>query len=114
VLSQRPDPVVEGCGYIANVTRGIVFLGTPHTRPKYALSTWTFFWSQLSGIFGGPYARLLMTLRLLYPEPERVNQDFLAIPAIRELPKSSLVSFYETKSLFFGVSAQVAITVVPF
>jgi hypothetical protein len=55
-----------------------------------------------------------MTLRLLYPEPERVNQDFLAIPAIRELPKSSLVSFYETKSLFFGVSVQVAITVSRF
>ena len=102
VLSQRPDPIVEGCGYIANVTRGIVFLGTPHTRPKYALSLW----SQLLGIFGGQYGRLLKTLRLLYPEPERVSQDFLAIPAIRELPTRSLVSFYETKSMFFGVSVQ--------
>jgi len=111
VLSQRPDPVVEGCGYIASVTRGIVFLGTPHTRPKSALSLWAFLWSQLLGIFGGPYGhrdigRLLKTLRLLYPEPERINQDFLAIPAIRELPRSSLVSFYETKSLLFGVSVQ--------
>jgi len=106
VLSQRQDTVVEGCDYIANVTRGIVFLGTPHTRPKSTLSLWASLWSQVLGIFGGPYGRLFKTLRLLYPEPERINQDFLAIPAIRELPTHSLVSFYETKGLFFGVSVQ--------
>ena len=110
MLSQRPDPVVEGCGYIASVTRGIVFLGTPHTRPKSALSLWASLWSQVLGIFGGPYGRLLKTLRLLYPEPERINQDFLAIPAIRELPNHSLVSFYETRSQIFGVSVPVTIT----
>ena len=106
MLSQSPDPVVEGCGYIAKVTRGILFLGTPHTLPKSTLSLWALVWSQLLGMFGGPYARLFKTLRLLYPEPERLNQDFLAIPAIRDLPKNSLVSFYETKGLFFGVSVQ--------
>ena len=106
MLSQGLNPVVEGCSYIANVTRGIVFLGTPHTRPKYALSLSALLWSQLLGIFGGPYARLFKTLQLLYPEPERLNQDFLAIPAIRELPNNSLVSFYETKGLFWGVSVQ--------
>jgi hypothetical protein len=58
------------------------------------------------GMLGGTYNGLLKTLRLLSPELQRLNQDFLAIPAIRKLPERSLVCFYETKGMLFGVSVR--------
>ena len=105
MLSQDTNPFVEGRhGYIADVTRGVLFLGTPHLGSQYALGG--FLWSQLLPMFSGPHTGLLKALRLLSPELQHLNQDFLAIPAIRKLPQRSFVCFYETKSLLFGVSVR--------
>ena len=105
-MSQVSNPF-DGGGrnYIADVTHGVLFLGTPHLGSQYASGA--LWWARLSGIFGGTYTGLLKTLQLLSPELGQLNRDFLAIPAIRKLPRPSLVCFYETKGLLFGVRARV-------
>jgi hypothetical protein len=101
-LSQVPNPFVQGDhSYIAEATRGILFLGTPHFDLQYPFGG--LLWARLSGTFGATYSGLLRTMQLLSPELEYLNQDFLAIPTIRKLPHHSVVCFYETKGLF-GVS----------
>ena len=101
-LSQVPNPFVQGDhSYIAEATCGILFLGTPHFNLQYSFGS--LLWARLSGTFGVTYTELLSAMRLLSPELEYLNQDFLAIPAIRKLPHHSVVCFYETKGLF-GVS----------
>jgi len=101
-LSQVSNSSIEGHhGYIADATRGVLFLGTPHFGSRYAFGG--LLWTRLFEIFGKTYSGLLRTLQQLSPELEYLNQDFLAIPAIRKLPQRSLVCFYETKGLWFGV-----------
>ena len=103
-LSLVTNPFVEGDhSYIAEATCGILFLGTPHFDLQYSYSFGGHLWARLSGTFGATYTELLRAMQLLSPELEYLNQDFLAIPAIRKLPHHSVVCFYETKGLF-GVS----------
>jgi len=101
-LSQVSNPFVEGDhSYVAEATRGILFLGTPHYDLQYSFVG--LLWARLSGTFGATYTVLLRTMQLLSPDLEYLNQDFLTIPTIRKLPQQSVVCFYETKGLF-GVS----------
>ena len=98
-LSQVSNPFVQGDhGYIAEATRGILFLSTPHSDLQYSFGG--HLWARLSGT---TYAGLLRTMQLLSPELEHLNQDFLTIPTIRKLSQHRVVCFYETKGLF-GVS----------
>ena len=104
-MSQVPNPFVGGDNsYIADATRGVLFLGTPHFGSQYASAGLWKAW--VLGMFGGTYNGLLKTLQLLSPELQHLNQDFLASPAIRKLPEHGLVCFYETKGMLFGVSIQ--------
>jgi hypothetical protein len=101
-LSLVPNPFVQGDhSYIAEATRGILFLGTPHSELQYSFGGPL--WARLSGTFGATYAGLLRAMQLLSPELDSLNQDFLTIRTIRNLPQHSMVCFYETKGLF-GVS----------
>jgi hypothetical protein len=63
-LSQVSNPFVQGDhSYIAEATRGILFLGsvgTPHSDLQYSFGG--FLWAQLSGTFGATYAGLLRTV----------------------------------------------------
>jgi hypothetical protein len=98
-LSQVSNPFVEGNhSYIAEATRGILFLGTPHSDLQYSFGG--LLWARMSGTTD---AGLLRTMQVLSPELEYLNQDFLTISTIRKLPQHSVVCFYETKGLF-GVS----------
>ena len=99
-----PNPFVQGDhSYIAEATRGILFLGTPHYDLMSSFGGVTVLWARLSGIFGTTYSRLLRAMQSLSPELGDLDRDFIAIPAIRDLPHHGVVCFYETKGLF-GVS----------
>lgn len=101
-LSQVSNPFVQGDHkYIAEATRGILFLGTPHFDLQYSFGG--LLWARLLGTYSATDTGLLRTMQFLSPELEHLNQNFLAIPIIRKLPQHSIVCFYETKGLF-GVS----------
>ena len=101
-LSQVSNPFVQGDhSYIAEATRGILFLGTPHFDLGYSFGG--LLCARLLGTFGAIDAGLLKTMQLLSPELEFLNQDLVAITTIRKLPQHSVVCFYESKGLF-GVS----------
>ena len=103
-MSQVANPFVEGDhSYIAEATRGILFLGTPHFDLMYSFGGPLWAQARLSGTFGATYSGLLRAMQSLSPELVNLNLDFLTIPAIRKLPHHSVVCFYETKGSF-GVS----------
>jgi hypothetical protein len=89
--------------YIADATRGVLFLGTPHFDSQYTSAGLWKAW--VLGMFDGTYNGLLKTLKLPSAKLQHLNQGFLGIPAIRKLPEHSLVCFYEMKGMF-GVSIE--------
>lgn len=79
---------------IIEATRGIIFLGTPHFGSRYATLGLIRAW--VSHIVGGAHTTLLYTLLEQSLELRRLNENFLAFPAIHKI-RDNIVCFFELK-----------------
>jgi hypothetical protein len=80
---------------IIEATRGIIFLGTPHFGSSYA--TLGLLRARVSWFMGGSHTTLLYTLQQQSLELRRLNENFLALPAIDKI-RADIVCFFELKS----------------
>ncbi|KAJ3890649.1 hypothetical protein GG344DRAFT_77642 [Lentinula edodes] len=79
---------------IIEATRGIIFLGTPHFGSRYATLGLIRAW--VSHIVGGAHTTLLYTLLEQSLELRRLNENFLAFPAIHKI-RDNIICFFELK-----------------